>query len=370
MVTQAVILVGGEGTRLRPLTSQLPKPVLDVVDRPFMAHMLDWLASHGIREAVLCCGFKADVLIDHLGEGVVHGVKLTYLTEPEPRGTAGALKFAEAHLHDRFVMLNGDVLTDVDLTAQLEAHEASGATGTLGLVPVEDPSAFGLVRLNDDATVRGFVEKPKPEEIDTDLISAGCYVLERSVVDLIAPDVNVSIEREVFPKLVGNGLHGFAHRDAYFMDLGTPERYLDGLRDVLTGALTTQTQSLLGHDGSHVAPSATLGPGVQLASPSWIGESCSIGAGVRIGPNTVIGDGVTIAAGAAIRDSVVLAGAAIGERAELYRSLVGHRATVGDDAVIGHLAVVGPDATVEAGAIIPHETKIDAAVEVGDGSAN
>lgn len=369
MVTQAVILVGGEGTRLRPLTSRLPKPVLDVVDRPFLAHMLDWLSGHGIREAIMCCGFKADALIEHLGEGVVHGVKLTYLTEPEPRGTAGALKFAEDHLHDRFVMLNGDVLTDLDLTGQLEAHEATGATGTLGLVPVDDPSSFGLVRLNADNTVRGFVEKPKPEEIDTDLISAGCYVLERSVVDLIPPDVNVSIEREVFPKLVDNGLYGFAHRDAYFMDLGTPERYLDGLRDVLTGSLTTRTQTLLGPDGSHIDPTAEIGAGTQISAPSWIGKGSKLGAGVRIGPNTVIGDGVSIGTGAAVRDSVVLQGASIGDRAELYRSLVGHRATVGADAVIGHLAVVGPGAVVDAGAIIPHEEKVHA-VEVGDGSRN
>lgn len=371
MVTQAVILVGGEGTRLRPLTSRLPKPVLDVVDRPFLAHMLDWLSSHGIREAVMCCGFKADVLIEHLGEGVVHGIKLTYVTEPEPRGTAGALKFAEEHLHERFVMLNGDVLTDLDLTAQIEAHEATGASGTLGLVPVEDPSSFGLVRLREGNEVRGFVEKPKPEEIDTDLISAGCYVLERAAaLPLIPADVNVSIEREVFPKLVDNGLHGFPHRGAYFMDLGTPERYLDGLRDVLTGALPTQTQSLLGPDGSHIDPTVEIGEGVKIDSPSWIGKGSRIGAGVRIGPNTVIGEGVTIGASAAVRDSVVLAGAKLGERAELYRSLVGHRATVGAEAVIGHLAVVGPDAVVDAGAIIPHEAKVDAGVEVGDGSRN
>ncbi len=364
MVTQAVILVGGQGTRLRPLTSQLPKPVLDVVDRPFLAHMLDWLAGHGITEAVMCCGFKADVLIEHLGDGHESGVALTYLTEPEPRGTAGALKFAEAHLHERFVMLNGDVLTDLDLSAQIAAHVESGATGTLGLVPVEDPSSFGLVRLHDDHVVKGFVEKPKPDEIDTDLISAGAYVLERSVVDLIPPDVNVSIEREVFPKLVGNGLYGFPHRGAYFMDLGTPERYLDGLRDVLTGALPTKTFDLLGNGGVRVPDGVGLGEGTTIASPAWIGDDVQIGAGVRIGPNTVIGDGAQIADGAAVRDSVVLAGASIGERAELYRSLIGHRATVGADAVIGHLAVVGPDANVAPGTIVPHEATVDAGVEV------
>ncbi|MDO9354105.1 MAG: NDP-sugar synthase [Solirubrobacteraceae bacterium] len=367
MITQAVILVGGQGTRLRPLTDQLPKPALEVVDRPFLAHMLDWLAGHGITEAVMCCGFKADVLIEHLGEGVVNGVSLTYLTEPEPRGTAGALKFAEEHLHEQFLMLNGDVLTDIDLTAQIAAHTSTGATGTLGLVSVEDPSAFGLVRLGDDDVVRGFVEKPKPEEIDTDLISAGCYVLNRSVVDLIAPDVNVSIEREVFPQLVGNGLYGFAHRGSYFMDLGTPERYLDGIRDVLSGKLPTLTYALLDEHGVYVDPTATVDG--KVTGPAWVSAGATIGEDSRVGPNTVVGTGATIGASAAIRDSVVLGNATVGEGAQLYRSLVGHEATVGAEAVIGHLAVVGPGAVVAPGTIVPHETKIAADLETHDGSA-
>jgi mannose-1-phosphate guanylyltransferase len=361
MIKQAVILVGGQGTRLRPLTSRVPKPVLDVVDRPFLGHMLDWLAGHGITDAVLCCGFKSDSVVERLGEGEAHGIRLTYVHEPEPLGTAGALKFAEEHLEERFLMLNGDVLTDLDLSAQIASHLEREATCTLGLVAVEDPSAFGLVRLNDDGSVRGFVEKPKPEEIDTDLISAGCYVLERSVVDLIAPDANVSIEREVFPQLVGHGLYGVAHRGAYFMDLGTPERYLDGVRDVLTGRLATATHALLDGDGVQVAESATV-DGI-ITGPAWISSGATIGAGARIGPNTVIGADAVIGAGAAIRDSVVLAGATVGEDAQLYRSLVGHDGQVGAGAVIGALAVVGPHAVVAPGTVVPHESKVEADLE-------
>lgn len=361
MIQQAVILVGGQGTRLRPLTSRVPKPVLDVVDRPFLGHMLDWLAGHGITEAVLCCGFKADSVVEHLGEGEAHGIQLTYVHEPEPRGTAGALKFAEEHLRDRFLMLNGDVLTDLDLTAQIAEHIERGATCTLGLVAVEDPSAFGLVRLNDDGSVRGFVEKPKPEEIDTDLISAGCYVLERSVVDLIPADQNVSIEREVFPRLVGHGLYGVAHRGAYFMDLGTPERYLDGVRDVLTGRLATATHGLLDGDGIQIAPDAVVDG--RITGPAWIASGATIGEGATIGPNTVIGADATIGAGAAVRDSVVLAGASVGEDAQLYRSLIGHDGQVGAGAVIGALAVVGPHAVVAPGTVVPHESKVEADLE-------
>lgn len=358
MVDQAIILVGGQGTRLRPLTSRTPKPILDVVDRPFLVHMLDWLHRHGIRRAVLACGFRSEVIVETLGDRSPSGVELTYVHEPEPLGTAGALKFCEEHLGDRFLMLNGDVLTDLDLTAQLAYHAHHGGSGTLGLVPVEDPSAFGLVRLEESGAVRGFVEKPKPEEIDTDLISAGCYVLERSVLDLIPSGRAVSIEREVFPKLVGNGLHGFAHRGAYFMDLGTPERYLDGIQDVLTGTLSTETFAKLDARGIYVDPTAKIG-GATIAAPAWIGPNATVGNDATIGPGSVVGDGATIGDRAAVTNSVVLAGASVGDGAQLTRSLIGHHAQVGAAATIGELAVVGPEATVAAGENVPDAAKID-----------
>src|SRR3954466_2749429 len=182
---QAVILVGGEGTRLRPLTVTVPKPVLPLVDRPFLVYMLEWLRRHGVDDVIMSCGFLATSVRNVLGDGSHLGLRLRFVEEPEPLGTAGALKYAEDLLEDRFLMLNGDVLTDLDLTAQLAQHEATGAVGTLALVPVADPSAYGLVRLHEDQSVREFVEKPAPDEIDTNLISAGAYVLERSVLDLI-----------------------------------------------------------------------------------------------------------------------------------------------------------------------------------------
>ncbi|MFT4034087.1 MAG: NDP-sugar synthase [Patulibacter sp.] len=361
MVTQAVILVGGQGTRLRPLTSRVPKPVIDVVDRPFLGHMLDWLGRHGITEVVLCCGFKADAVVERLGADEAHGIALTYVYEPEPRGTAGALKFAEAHLDERFLMLNGDVLTDLDLTGQVAAHLERGATCTLGLVAVEDPSSFGLVRLRDDGSVRGFVEKPKPEEIDTDLISAGCYVLERSVLDLIPADRNVSIEREVFPRLVGDGLYGVPHRGAYFMDLGTPERYLDGIRDVLTGRLKTATYALLDGDGRYVDPRAEVRGTVE--GPAWVSAGATIGAGAVVGGGSVVGEGAHVGAGATVAGSAVLAGATIGAGAELQRAIVAHDAQVEAQVRIGELAVIGPHAIVAVGSVVPEQSKIEAGVE-------
>src|SRR6201994_2485563 len=191
---QALILAGGQGTRLRPLTSTIPKPVVPLVGRPFISYMLEWLRSHGVDDVILGCGHMADGVRDVLGDGESLGIRLRYIEEPRPLGTGGALKFAEDLLDERFFMLNGDVLTDIDLTAQLEQHEATGARATLALQPVEDPSAYGLVRQFDDGSVKGFLEKPSPDQIDTNLINAGAYILQRDILTGVAPaGTNVSI---------------------------------------------------------------------------------------------------------------------------------------------------------------------------------
>ena len=191
---QALILAGGEGTRLRPLTSTIPKPVVPLVGRPFISYMLEWLRGHGVDDVILGCGFMADRVQGVLDDGSGLGIHLRYLEEPLPLGTGGALKFAEDLLGERFFMLNGDVLTDIDLTAQLAAHERTGARATLGLVPVADPSAYGLVRMRPDGAVTEFVEKPGPEQMDTNLINAGAYILDRSVLEGMPPaGTNVSI---------------------------------------------------------------------------------------------------------------------------------------------------------------------------------
>src|SRR5689334_21574011 len=206
---QALILAGGEGTRLRPLTSTVPKPVVPLVDRPFVAYMLEWLRGHGVDDVILSCGFMADGVRSVMGDGAALGIRLRYLEEPKPLGTGGALKYAEELLDDRFFMLDGDVLTDMDLTAQLEQHERTGARATLALYPVDDPSAYGLVRCGSDGSVSEFIEKPGTEELDTNLINAGAYILEHDVLDGMPPaGTNISIERELFPTLVGNGLSG------------------------------------------------------------------------------------------------------------------------------------------------------------------
>ena len=219
---RALVLVGGEGTRLRPLTLTQPKPALALVDRPFIRYLVDWVGRHGIDEVIMACGFRAEDLREALGDAVPGGPSIVYIEEDEPLGTAGPIRLAaEAGLLDeRFLVLNGDLLADLDLTALQRAHEETGAVTTLALYPVEDPSSYGLVRRREGGEVAGFLEKPDPAEIDTDEVNAGAYVIEPSVIDLIPAGRPVSIEREIFPKLVGHGLYGL-RLDGYWMDIGT-----------------------------------------------------------------------------------------------------------------------------------------------------
>ena len=323
---QALVLVGGEGTRLRPLTETMPKPVVPLVDRPFLAYMVDWLARHGVEEIVFACGFMSDALRESLGEGEAGGPRLRYLAEPEPLGTAGAIKFAADQLGERFLALNGDVLADLDLTALVRAHEEWGASATLGLYPVENAAAYGLVRRGDNGEVLEFVEKPGPGEGSGGEINAGTYVLERSILDLVPPGQAVSIEREVFPRLVGHGLHGLLV-DGYWMDIGTPERYLQASWDILEGRVETNAGR---------SPDA-----VRVAASAEVADSAAIG------PRAVIAEGCRVGEDATVRGSVLLAGCAVGAGSAVHDSILGPGVEV-EDGVTLRDAVVGEDDRVSA----------------------
>jgi mannose-1-phosphate guanylyltransferase len=363
---QAVILVGGEGTRLRPLTSTVPKPVLPLVDRPLMVYMLEWLRGHGIDDVIMSCGFKATRVRDVLGDGSQLGITLRFVEEPDPRGTAGALKFAEEFLDERFLMLNGDVLTDLDLTAQIAQHERTGATGTLALVPVPDPSSYGLVRLHGDGTVQEFLEKPSPDAVlDTNLISAGAYVLERSVLDLIAPDRNVSIEREVWPALVGAGLYGYVDEDAYWLDVGTPARYLEATFDILEGNVRTAVTERLGDDFLAVDPGAVVDG--RAIPPALVGAGCSVAHGAHVGSLAVLGDDVSVGEGTTVERSVVLDGASIGAGCLLRDCVIGPGARIGDRSQILGGSIVGEGVSIGADNVLAHGARLFPGMEVPDG---
>jgi mannose-1-phosphate guanylyltransferase len=359
-----VILVGGQGTRLRPLTATVPKPVVRLVDRPFIAFMLEWLRGHGIDDVIMSCGFLADGMRSVLGDGSQFGVRLRFVEEPDPRGTAGALKFAESMLDERFLMLNGDVLTDIDLSAQIAQHETTGAKATLALVPVEDISAYGLVVLDEDSSVRAFVEKPSPGSVDSNLISAGAYVLEREILDLIPADRNVSIEREVWPLLVDNGLYGYV-AEGYWMDIGTPARYLQGTFDILEGNVRSAFGDRLGSDCLVLDGAQVSG---RVIAPALLERGVHIAEGAQVGGLVVLAQDVSVGAGSTIERAVVLDGSQIGEDCELRDCILAQGCRVGAGTSITDGAVLGAGVSVGAHNVITRGARIFPGVELPDGA--
>ncbi|MCB0975821.1 MAG: NDP-sugar synthase [Acidimicrobiales bacterium] len=327
---KAIVLVGGFGTRLRPLTETRPKQMLPIVNRPMIEHVIDHLALYGVEEAVLSMGYRPDAFADAYPDGRCGGVELHYAIEPEPLDTAGAIGFAarEAGIDERFVVVNGDILTDLDLRALVAFHDDHHGEGTIALHQVEDPSAFGVVPTAEDGRVLAFVEKPPREEAPTDLINAGTYVLEPSVLDRIAADRKVSIEREVFPAMVADGALFALPGNTYWIDTGTHAKYLSAQMDLLDG--------VRGEPAAGVDPSAVISPGA-------------------IVERSVLGPGVTVADGAVVRGSVLMAGSRVDARAVVEDSIVGAAAVVESDVSLNALTVLGDGASVAAGARLSGE---------------
>jgi mannose-1-phosphate guanylyltransferase len=339
---QALVLAGGEGTRLRPLTYTTPKPVMPLAGRPFLTFMLDWARSHGVDEVILSCGFMSDAVKVVLGD-IYDGMRLRYVIEEEPLGTAGPVRLAydEDVLEERLLVLNGDVLTDIDLTGELEQHKRTGARATLALHPVEDTSSYGVVPTAQDGQVEAFIEKGGGDA-PTNRINAGAYVIDREVVGSIPAGRAVSFEREVFPSLVGEGLYGF-DAPGYWIDIGTPERYLEATWDLLAGRIAS-TLPPRDETGSLVYENCLLS-GAHVGPQSVLGRHCSVGTDARV-ERSVLHERVHVGADAAVVEAVL---------AERVR--VGERARVGPDAMVGAGAVIPPDTTLPAGARVePGET--------------
>ncbi len=331
---KAVILVGGEGTRLRPLTYAVPKPLLPIANVAFLERQLTWLARHGVDEVILAMGYLPDAFRAHFGTGVWRGMRLRYAVEPEPLGTAGAIRFAAEGVGERLVVCNGDVLTDLDLGAMVGFHERVGAEATIHLVRVEDPSAYGVVPTGPDGAVEAFVEKPPAGEAPTDWVNAGTYVLEPSVLASIPPGVPTSIERETFPALLGRRGCLFAWRqETYWLDIGTPAKYRQAQRDVLAGrlGLPPAPGARECSAGVWVQAGATVAPDARLVAPVLVGPDCRVGAGATIA-DSVIGPAVVVGAGATVRGSVLLAGVTVPRGAVVDGEVVapGARLTVAE----------------------------------------
>lgn len=326
---QALILAGGEGTRLRPLTIYTPKPVVPIVNRPFLYYQIDLLKRAGIKEITLSLSYKPDKISDIFGDGEDSGVKIYYAVESSPLGTAGAYKNAEEHLSQTAVVFNGDVLTDIDIAKVVAYHRERNAAATIVLTPVENPSAYGLVETEADGRVRRFLEKPKPEEITCNTINAGIYVLEPHILKYIPTDEKFSFEYQLFPALLANNEPFFAYTMSdYWLDIGTPQRYWQANDDLLNGRIHSFEVERIPVTTASTSNLAADAEPAKVDSVSVLDSSCSLKPGVEI-INSVLGANCIIEERAKIENSVVLAGARIGKAAEIRNSIIGKSAIIG-----------------------------------------
>jgi mannose-1-phosphate guanylyltransferase len=360
---QAVILVGGEGTRLRPITSRVPKPVAPVVERPFVAYILDVLARHGVEHAIFSTGFLAEAIEAVIGDGSGYGLDVEYAVESEPLGTAGAIANCEHLLGDgSFYVFNGDVLSDVDLTALAETHREKAGMGTIFLTPVEDPRRYGLVEMREDGAVASFLEKPGDWE-GTALINAGVYVLEPEVLELIPRGRLFSLERGVFPKLAAAGsLYGYVDR-GYWRDIGTPDSYLQAHFDILERTVCTSVADVMGEQFVYVAPSATVAPDARIVPPCYVAGDARVGAGARVGPLAVLGAGSVVGEGATVIEAVVQSRVVVGAHAQVEGSVLVQGCSVGagtqlNGAVVGDSCVVGAGNRLSGGICVYPDTEL------------
>jgi mannose-1-phosphate guanylyltransferase len=365
MTLPAVILVGGQGTRLRPLTDRMRKDMLPLVDRPLLAYTFEHLARHGVQQARLACGYLPDQLQAHFGDEY-EGMRLSYSVEHEPLDSGGGIAFAGRELKSSFFALNGDSLREADLGEMVAFHRSTGAKATILLTPVADPSRYGLVRTAADGRVEAFLEKPRPEEIDTDLINAGLYVLEPEVLDLVPDGHPVSIEREVFPQLAAEGsVFGIA-LPGYWLDVGTPETYLQAHRDVLERIFQTDVGDALGADFTLVDETADVHSGAKLVPPVYVGPGAVVEDGARLGSLAVLGAGATLAQGGVVENAVVGARTHVGAGASVLGSIVGDDARLGANCELHNLAVVGPGAEIGEGNVLDHGLRIGAGLHIPD----
>jgi mannose-1-phosphate guanylyltransferase len=354
-VTEAILLVGGKGTRLRPLTVHTPKPMVPAAGVPFLTHQLARARAAGVEHIVLATSYLAEVFEPYFGDGSALGLHIEYVTETEPLGTGGAIRNVASRLRsapdDPVLIFNGDILTGLDIRALVDTHETSGADVSLHLTRVADPRAYGLVPTDPTGRVTAFLEKPQtPEEIVTDQINAGAYVFRRSVIDTIPAGRPVSVERETFPDLLSSGAHLQGMVDStYWLDLGTPQAFVRGSADLVLGR--APSPAVPGRRGeSLVLPTARVAPDAKLTGGTVVGENARVGEGARISGSTIL-SGAVVEPGAVITDSLVGADARVGARTALRGAVVGDGASVGADNELREGVRVWCGATLPAGAV-------------------
>lgn len=356
---KAVILVGGEGTRLRPLTLSTPKAMVPIANKPFLAHMIDYLKSHGIGEVILAMGYLPDPIQGHFGDGGSLNVKLTYVIEDSPLGTAGAVKNVAGHIDGTFFVFNGDTYTDIDLTKMLELHRNRKAKVTIALTPVEDPTAYGVVETSAAGRVQRFVEKPSRDAVTTNTVNAGAYIMEPEVLSLIPEGEHFMLERGVFPELLSRGEAVYGYKsDAYWIDIGTPQKYLRVNHDLLSGKASGHFAGELAGEKIWMERGSDIHPQAKLEGPVVIGRNCVLGSGSWVKGPAVIGADCIVGVDSSIEGAVIWGGTRVGDRASLEECIIAENVVIGDGSHIPEGSVLGYGVTVESGKKLPAGTEI------------
>ena len=352
---KAILLAGGFGTRLRPLTLNTPKPVVPIFDRPFLYYQIDLLRQiPEIDEVILSLNYQPDRIEAMIGDGAESGVRLRYLVEPSARGTGGAVKFAEPYLDGTVIVFNGDVLTEIDLPAVLHLHRERSARATIVLTPVDNPSAYGLVETDPEGNVVRFLEKPSADEITCNTINAGIYVLEPETFDRIPDTVRYSIERKYFPSLVERGETFVAYIDrGYWLDIGTPATYMQGHRDIMDGRCRAAPFASVAPRTTVIAPDATIDATATIEGPCFIGHGTRIDAGVTLTPHTVVGPSCRVHAGATLDGAIIWPETVIGPHTRVTDAVLGHGCRIEEHVTLGPDLVLGDGSVVTAHSRLP-----------------
>ena len=358
---KAVILVGGEATRLRPLTCNIPKIMIPVLNRPFFEHVAGYLKKHNIIDIVLAVGKSPEQIQDYLGDGSKFGVRLTYSIENLPLGTAGAVKNAERFLDDSFIVLNGDIFTDIDLSAMMRLHRKSKAIASLALTPVDDPTIYGVVETDSEGRVRRFIEKPSRDRVTTNMINAGIYILEPDILKRIVPHAFSMFERNVFPPLLEEGqvVYGYPFQD-YWIDIGTPDKYLKLHHDLL--------RRHVGNKGIEFEGESFVHSSAQIEGPAIIGEGCFIDRNSIVKGPAVLGARCRIEEGAVVEGAVLWQDCQISRGAKLRNCLVACRCRVGEESEIPDDCILGDDVLVDGGSELSKGIKIWPGKTIGPGT--
>lgn len=340
---KAILLAGGKGTRLRPLTLHTPKPVVPIFDRAFLHYQIDQLKQvPEIDEVILSLNYQPRRIEEVFGDGTGTGVRLRYVVEPAPLGTGGAIRYAAQGATDTLVVFNGDVMTSVDVNAVVKLHRERKAKATIVLTPVDNPTAYGLVETESDGRVRRFLEKPNPDEITCDTINAGIYVLEPDTFDRIPKDVSYSIERTYFPSLIERQDMFVAYIDrGYWIDIGTPEKYIQVHHDMFDGKFAGGVFATADRTQPIVSPEARVEDGVTLVGPCFIDAGAHVKSGARIGPYAVIGRSVLVEEQADVENAIIWPNTRIAQAAVVHGPIIGRNCHVGRNAVMKSASVIG-----------------------------